>query len=378
MNSSAPDLFDPLRLRGGLTLRNRVVMAPMTRSRASEPGDVPHPASSTYYGQRSEAGLIVTEGTVVSREGKGYSLTPGIYDEAQARAWAAVATSVHERSGSRIFQQLWHVGRISHELIAGTQPVAPSARPSPTAKLWFLDPVEGPALLPAGLPRAMTIDDIQRIVQDFVAAARRAVDAGMDGVEIHGANGYLVDQFLRSTTNVRTDSYGGSPAARARFLQELVAAVAGEVGEARVGVRLSPEVDYGDTDDPEICETTLLAAEVLDGLGVAYLHLVESNNSNFLGETQDAPVVDAEFKKHLRSVFGGTIIVATDHDGLSARAALQEGTADAVAFGRPFIANPDLVDRLRHGRPFASSDRDTWYGGDERGYTDYPAYQEQG
>jgi N-ethylmaleimide reductase len=354
-------------------------MAPMTRSRASEPGDVPSPLAAEYYAQRSTAGLIVSEGTVISRQGKGYSLTPGIYDDVQQRAWAEVAAAVHARAGSRMFLQLWHVGRISHERIAGEQPVGPSAVGSPTARLWFLDPETGqPSQLPAAVPREMTTADVDEVLASYQRAARRAVDAGMDGVEVHGANGYLPDQFMRSTTNRRTDRYGGSTEARARFAAEVVAAVAGEVGPERVGLRVSPDVDYGDTHDPEICETTLLVAAAAESTRIAYMHLVEENNANYLAAGQSAQVVDDEFRREFRAAFAGTIILASDYDRDSAEAALRSELADAVAFGRPFIANPDLVERFAHGWPVAEANRETWYGGDYRGYTDYPTYRTEG
>ncbi|MEU8222662.1 alkene reductase [Kribbella sp. NPDC048915] len=295
--------------------------------------------------------------------------------DAQQDAWATVAAAVHSRPGARIFTQLWHVGRISHPLIAGDQPLGPSPVGSPTARLWYLDPIgREPLHLPAAVPREMTAADITDVLADYRRAARRAVDAGTDGVEIHAANGYLPDQFLRSTTNHRTDGYGGSPSARARFVTELAAVVAGEVGPDRVGLRLSPDVDYGDTDDPEICETTLLAARAADALGIAYLHLVESNNSNYLAAGRSTAVVDDAFRVALRTAFRGGIIVASDYDRRRADVVLAAGLADAVAFGRPYIANPDLVERLRNGWPLAESERATWYGGDERGFTDYPPY----
>ncbi|TWD75089.1 N-ethylmaleimide reductase [Kribbella amoyensis] len=371
-------LFGELTLRGGVTLANRIVMAPMTRSRATEPGDLPSEAAAEYYAQRAGAGLIVSEGTVISRQGKGYSLTPGIYDDAQLAAWRGIADAVHRRPGARIFLQLWHVGRISHELIAGEQPVGPSPVGSPTARLWYLDPATGlPSLLPAAVPRELGARDIDQVLGDYASAARRAVQAGLDGVEVHGANGYLLDQFMRSTTNRRTDTYGGSPAARARFAGEVVAAVAAEIGPSRVGLRVSPDVDYGDTDDPEICATTLLVAQAADRAGIAYLHLVESNNANYLADGRAAGVVDDAFREALRDSFGGSIVAASDYDLTRAQDALASGWVDAVAFGRPFIGNPDLVDRLRHGWPLVESDRDTWYGGDRRGYTDYPVYRAQ-
>ncbi len=367
-------LLEPLTLRGGLELRNRIVMAPMTRSRAQEPGDLPSPLAHTYYQQRATAGLIITEGTVIDPRAKGYSLTPGIYSAEQVDRWSAVTEAVHMIEGSRIFMQLWHVGRISHERIAGQAPLAPSAVLSPTARVWFLGE-DGPAgNIDCSAPQEMTLDDIADVLEQYRHATRLALESGMDGVEIHAANGYLIDQFMRTGTNHRTDGYGGSMQNRLRFLREVVQAVVSVAGPERVGVRLSPDVDYGDTNDPEILEATLLAAEDLEAQSVAYLHLVESNNANLLAaSSQDAPLVDAAFKAALRTRFRGSLILAHDYDRDRANAALTSGEADAVAFGRPFIANPDLVDRFTWGLPLADSDRTTWYGGDGAGYTDYPS-----
>ncbi len=356
-----------------MVLKNRIVMAPMTRSRAEEPGDLPSVMAPTYYQQRASAGLVVTEGTVISRLGKGYSLTPGIYSSEQVKRWSAVSEAVHSVEGGRIFLQLWHVGRISTDQIAGGRPIAPSAIASPTAQVWFQRADGWQGNIPCSPPREMSRADIRDVVTQFQEAARRALDSGMDGVEIHGANGYLIDQFLRSTTNHRSDAYGGGVAGRIRFLREVVEAVVSVTGPARVGVRLSPDVDYGDTFDPEILDTTLRVVEDLEAQRVAYVHLVESNNANYLGASSSpTPLVDSAFKAEIRRVFHGSIILAHDYDEERASLALAGGEADAVAFGRPFIANPDLVARISEGLPIAPSDRSTWYGGDHVGYTDYP------
>ncbi|GAA1620119.1 alkene reductase [Kribbella sancticallisti] len=369
----APRLLDPLVLRGGLSLSNRIVMAPMTRSRAEEPGDLPSVMAPTYYQQRASAGLVVTEGTVISPLGKGYSLTPGIYSSEQIERWSAVSEAVHRLEGSRIFMQLWHVGRISNDQIAGGRPIAPSAVVSPTAKVWYQRADGWQGNIPCSPPREMSQEDIDEVVTQYKEAARRALDSGMDGVEIHAANGYLIDQFLRSTTNRRSDAYGGGIPERIRFLREVVQAVVAVTGPSRVGVRLSPDVDFGDTLDPEILETTLRAVEDLETQCVAYVHLVESNNANYLGASSSPThLVDSAFKAEIRRVFHGSVILAHDYNEERASRALAGGEADAVAFGRPFIANPDLVARIGEGLPIAPSDRSTWYGGDHIGYTDYP------
>lgn len=370
-------LLEPLVLRGGLPLSNRIVMAPMTRSRAEEPGDLPSLLAPSYYQQRATAGLIVTEGTVIHPRGKGYSLTPGIYSQEQVQRWSTVADAVHQVEGSVVFMQLWHVGRISHEWIAGQAPLAPSAVRSPNARVWFLGDDGSAGNIDCSPPREMSLRDIADVLEQYRHATRLALQAGMDGVEIHAANGYLIDQFMRSGTNLRTDQYGGTLQNRLRFLHEVVEAVVSVAGPGRVGVRLSPDVDYGDTQDPEILQATLLAADDLEAQSVAYLHLVESNNANLLAaSTEDVPLVDAAFKAELRRRFSGTIILAHEYDRARAGAALANGEADAVAFGRPYIANPDLVERIASDLPLAESDRATWYGGDAAGYTDYPGAQD--
>lgn len=366
-------LFQPIELRGGIRLANRVVMAPMTRARAIE-GDVPNPLSAMYYGQRATAGLIVTEGVNISAEAKGYSQTPGIFTDAQQTGWCFVADEVHKVDGSRIFLQLWHVGRLSHADVSGLQPAGPSAVRPPRAKVWIRRPDGWEGLIDVGEPREMTHGDIRRTVSDYAAAARRAADAGMDGVEIHGANGYLVDQFLRATTNHRDDEYGGSVENRLRFLKEVVAAVAAEVGGARTGVRLSPFVEYGDTTDPQIEATLAAAAGWLDGTGVAYLHFAQLENQHLHRARGDRTVMmNADLKAEVRQRFSGPLIMAGEYTAESAEPALRNREADLVAFGRPYIANPDLVDRLRTGAELNPPDQSTWYGGGARGFTDYPS-----
>lgn len=360
MSDQLVTLFQPARL-GPLTLPNRVVMAPLTRSRAGSLG-VQGPMNATYYAQRATAGLIVSEATQISRQGQGYAFTPGLHDEAQVAGWKLVTDAVHE-AGGRIVAQLWHVGRISHPSLQpdGGLPVAPSAiRP------------EGQAFTEAGFqpfvtPHALTTPEIAGIVADYRAAARAAQRAGFDGVEIHAANGYLIDQFLRDGTNHRQDEYGGSIRNRARFLLEATRAVLEVWGGARTGIRISPTSPANDIADSDPQALFGHAVAELGRLSLAYLHVVEGAT----GGPRDA-VPGFDFGA-LRRAFGGPYMANNGYDRAMAEAALREGRADLVAFGRPYIANPDLVARLRHGAALAEPDKTTFYGGDARGYTDYPA-----
>lgn len=359
-------LFSPARL-GDMTLPNRFVMAPMTRSRASQPGDVPSALNARYYAQRAAAGLIVTEATQISREGQGYSFTPGIYTDAQRDGWRLVTDAVHA-AGGRIFLQLWHVGRVSHPLLqeGGRLPVAPSAVRARGVRVYVIDPEGGgPRFVECVEPRALETAEVARVVDDYRKAAALAMAAGFDGVEIHGANGYLVDQFLRSTTNLRTDRYGGSPEARIRFLQEVVRAVASEVGAQRTGVRLAPHVTLQDMADPEIVPTSLLAAEMLAAEGVGYLHFAEA-------DWDDAPEVPLDYRTAVRARFPGRVIVAGRYTPLRGEHLVRAGLADLVAFGRPFLANPDLPHRIAAGIPLNTPDPATFFGGGATGYDDYP------
>ena len=353
-------LLTPVQL-GPYTLRNRSVMAPMTRSRAGQ-GNVPGELAATYYAQRAGAGLIVTEGSQVSEQGVGYPNTPGIHTDAQVQGWRRVTDAVHARDG-RIFLQLWHVGRASHPSMqpGGALPVAPSAI-APAGSIYTST---GPQ--PFVAPRALETDEIADVVRDFAQGARRALDAGFDGVEIHGANGYLVDQFLRDGTNQRTDRYGGSAENRVRFLREVAEAVAEVWGANRVGVRVSPLGEFNDMRDSDPVATFGHAAEALKPLGLAYLHVVEP-----LPAGGEAPAAANRITPVLRSAFGGTVIVNGGYDRDTAEAALAAGEGDLVAFGVPFLANPDLLDRFAAGAPLNEPDRAAFYGGTERGYTDYP------
>jgi N-ethylmaleimide reductase len=361
---SASDLFAPVQL-GPYGLRNRIVMAPLTRARA-QPGDVPSALAPDYYRQRASAGLIVAEATQVSPQGKGYAWTPGIYTPSHVEAWRAVTNAVHE-TGGRIFLQLWHVGRISHpSLLPGeARPGAPSAI-APQGKAFTET-----GFLPYVTPRALETEEIAGIVEDYRRAAENALAAGFDGVEIHAANGYLIEQFLRDSTNKRTDRYGGSHENRARFLLEVAEAVVGVWGGARVGVRLSPVSpanDLGPDSDPVAAYSYAVAA--LDALGLVYIHVIE-------GATQGPRDVPNGFDLQiLRRLFRGRYIANNGYDLALAREARRRNLADLIAFGRPFIANPDLVERLRIGAPLSPLDRKTLYGGGAKGYVDYPTLGE--
>ncbi|MBL3527194.1 MAG: alkene reductase [gamma proteobacterium endosymbiont of Lamellibrachia anaximandri] len=350
------DLFTPLTL-GGLTLPNRIVMAPMTRNRAGE-DNVPTALNAKYYSQRATAGLIITEASQISPEAVGYPATPGIHSDEQVAGWRQVTDAVHVEGG-RIFIQLWHVGRISHSsmLPGNIQPVAPSAiRP------------EGDAVTYAGMqpfetPRALTIEEIPGLCEDYAAAAQRARDAGFDGVEIHAANGYLLDEFLRDGANTRTDTYGGSIENRMRLLDEVMTAVSTVWPGNRIGVRLSPENQFNDIRDSQPQVTFNAVVEMLRGHQLAYLHVLEGD---MLGG--DRRVDYHELKRR----FGGLYMANNGYTQARAEQALQQGDADLVAFGKLFIANPDLPERFAQGAPLSESDPETFYGGDEKGYTDYP------
>jgi N-ethylmaleimide reductase len=352
-----PDLLQPARI-GGLSLPNRIVMAPMTRNRADE-HDAPHALNVEYYRQRAGAGLIITEASQVSPQGKGYPRTPGIYSAEQVAGWRQVTDAVHA-AGGRIFLQLWHVGRISHPSTQpdGALPVAPSA----IAAEGTIPTESGPQ--PFVVPRALKTAEIPGIVAQFRRGTLNARAAGFDGVEIHGANGYLVDQFLRDGTNRRTDLYGGSIENRTRFLREAVEAVIDAWGAAgRVGVRLSPLGNFNSMSDSDPQRTFGHAAEALRRYGLAYLHVVEGGHESAEGSFDWAD---------LKRRFGGPYMANGGYDSNRAEAVLAEGRADLVSFATPYIANPDLAERFRRGLPLAESDRATFYGGDDRGYTDYP------
>jgi N-ethylmaleimide reductase len=325
--------------------------------------------NARYYAQRASAALIVTEATQVSPQGKGYSFTPGIFSAEQIAGWRLVTQAVHG-AGGRILLQLWHVGRMSHpDFHNGELPVAPSAVPF-DGQIWKVNPRTGRGeMVDCPMPRALTTDEIKGVIEDFRRGARSAIDAGFDGVEIHGANGYLVDQFLRTTSNIRTDEYGGSRENRLRFLKELVDAVTDEVGASRAAIRLAPFLTARGMACPDILPTILAATEYLQDRGVAYLHLVEA-------DWDDAPAFTEEFRQAIRARFKRPIIVAGRYDKARAEWVLSKGYADLVAFGRPFVANPDLPLRLAKGLPLAMLDSNTLFGGGERGYSDYPGWSD--
>lgn len=353
---SQQPLFTPVAV-GSLKLAHRAVMAPMTRNRAGE-GQVPTPLMAEYYAQRASAALIITEATQFSLQGYGYPNTPGIHTDAQVEGWRRVTDAVHARGG-HIYLQMWHVGRISHPVMQpdGALPVAPSA----IAATGTLYTSEGPKSFVT--PRALELSELPGIVQGFAEGARRAKEAGFDGVEVHGANGYLLDQFLRDGSNQRTDAYGGTVEKRARLLLEATEAVVGVLGADRVGVRLSPSNPFNSMSDSDPERTFGYAAGQLDRLGLAYLHVM-------------APVVDPTTPRMLalmRERFRGPLMVNGGHSLQSANAVLKDRLADLVSFGVPFLANPDLPTRLLKGAALNPPDQATFYGGDARGYTDYPA-----
>ncbi|WP_137894685.1 alkene reductase [Ramlibacter sp. 2FC] len=363
-------LFDPVQA-GRLALANRIVMAPLTRNRA--PGAIPTPLMATYYAQRASAGLIVTEATAISHQGQGYADVPGIWSEEQVAAWKPVTEAVHA-AGGRIVVQLWHVGRVSHvDLQPGGQaPVAPSAITAKTKTVLIREGV--PTFVETSTPRALDISELPGIVADYRRAARNAIAAGFDGVEIHGANGYLLDQFLRAGSNQRSDAYGGPIAHRARLLLEVVQAVSEEIGAGRTGLRLSPVTPANDASDPEPQPLFEHVVARLAPLGLAYLHVIEGATGGARDHQQgERPFDYAALRAAYRAAGGqGAWMVNNGLDRALAETSLSQG-ADLVAFGKAFIANPDLVQRLRAGGPFNAPDRSTFYGGDHRGYTDYPA-----
>jgi N-ethylmaleimide reductase len=360
-------LFDPLQV-GDLHLANRIVMAPLTRNRA--PDAIPTPLMATYYTQRASAGLLITEATAICHEGQGYADVPGLYGTEQLDGWKQVTQAVHE-AGGKIVTQLWHVGRVSHvELQPHFQkPVAPSAIRANTKTVLIKDDV--PTFVDTSEPRALEAEEIPGIVQAYRHAAQNAISAGFDGVEIHAANGYLIDQFLKTGSNHRTDDHGGSIANRARLLLEVVAAVTEAVGGGRTGIRLSPVTPANDAMDADPQPLFDHVARKLAPYHLAYVHVIEGATGG-PRELPDRPFDYAAFKAAYRAAGGtGAWMVNNGYDGPLAQQALAGG-ADLVAFGRTYIANPDLVERLKAGGPFNKPDKTTFYGGGAKGYTDYP------
>ncbi len=369
-------LFQSAQL-GPYTLKNRIVLPPLTRSRSSQPGNVPNDLMAAYYRQRIGAGFMVSEGTQIEPRGQGYAWTPGIHSPEQVRGWRKVTDAVHEEGGI-IFAQLWHVGRVSHTSLqpGGAAPVAPSAIPADNVKVFIeTGPGQGALALPSP-PRALTTAEVKELVQLYAQAARNALDAGFDGVEIHCANGYLVNQFISTHTNRRDDEYGGSLENRLRFLREVTQAVAGVVGKDRLGVRFAPLFTTTNEDrvylglvedDPHT--TYIEAIKVLEGIGIAYVSLAEADWDN-------APEFPEAFCAAVRKTFSGKVLYAGKYTAERGVRVIEAGWGDLIAFGRPFIANPDLPKRIANNWPLTPVDPATMYGGTARGYTDYRTYQQ--
>jgi len=353
-------LFDPIQL-GAVRAPNRILMAPLTRGRSTRE-HVPTPVMAEYYAQRAGAGLIITEATGISREGLGWPFAPGLWTREQTEAWKPVVAALHA-AGGRIFAQLWHMGRLVHpDFLGGAAPVSASATTAPSKAHTYA------GKQPYGEARAATRDDIARILDDYERAARSARAAGFDGVQIHGANGYLIDQFLRDGTNLRDDEYGGPPENRIRLLVETTERVAATVGADRTAVRLSPNGETQGALDSDPASVFVPAARELDRIGIAFLELREQSPEGTFGRT-DQPKVSPLVRK----VFKGPLVLNQDYRADSAADAVAQGSADAIAFGRPFISNPDLPVRIERGAEWAQDDPRTWYSQGREGYVDYPA-----
>lgn len=356
-----PTLFDPVQL-GAIAAPNRILMAPLTRGRSSGV-HVPITAlKAEYYSQRATAGLLIAEATGITQEGSGWPSAPGIWSAEQIEAWKPVTHAVHD-AGGRIILQLWHMGRLVHpDFLGGASPVSSSATKAPG------DAHTATGKKPYACARALELIEIPRIIADYVRAAQNAIVAGFDGVQIHAANGYLIDQFLRDNTNERTDAYGGSIENRIRLLREVTQAVADAVGADRTSVRLSPNGETQGADDSNPVALFTAAAAALDEIGIAFLELREQKEFGNFGKT-DVPRVSPDIRK----VFSGPLVLNQEYNLERAEADLATGLADAISFGRPYISNPDLVERLRRDAPFAPDNFKTWYAPGAEGYTDYPA-----
>jgi N-ethylmaleimide reductase len=357
-------LFDPLQL-GDIFLKNRILMAPLTRGRAGD-SRVPNDLMATYYAQRAQAGLIITEATAISAQGFGWAGAPGIYTDEMVEGWKKVTEAVHKKGG-KIVLQLWHMGRLSHPVFQedGQLPVSPSViKPDGHTR-------DASGKRDYVTPRALEASELPAIVADYAAATQRALQAGFDGVEIHAANGYLLDQFIRDNANHRTDQYGGSIENRLRFPLEVVKAVINIAGPGRTGIRLSPTNPNGGIADSDPLGTFTAAARVLNAFNLAYLHIMEpfpESGKAFPSVPYVTPAI--------REAYSGNLIVNGGYDGISGTRALSEGVADGIAYGVPFLANPDLVERIRRGAPFNIPDMATFYGGSKEGYIDYPSLSE--
>lgn len=354
-----PSLFDPLRL-GAIAAPNRILMAPLTRGRATRE-HVPTPLMAAYYAQRASAGLLITEATGISRQGLGWPYAPGIWTPEQIAGWRVVTAAVHA-AGGRIVCQLWHMGRLVHpDFVGGEAPVSASATTAPDHAYTY------DGAKPYAEARPLDVEEIPGILEDHRAAARNAIAAGFDGVQLHAANGYLIDQFLRDNANFRTDAYGGAIANRIRLLEEVAQALVDTVGGDRVGVRLSPNGDAQGVNDSDPHPLFTAAAASLDRIGVAWLELREARAGSSFLPSETAPVAPA-----IRAAFGGPVVLNSDYDGPRGAAALAAGEADAITYGRPFIANPDLPERIRAGAALAQPDPATFYTQGAAGYVDYP------
>lgn len=354
-----PSLFDPIRI-GAIEAPNRIFMAPLTRARATR-DHVPTPIMVEYYTQRASAGLIISEATGISQEGLGWPYAPGLWNREQVEAWKPVTKAVHEHGG-RIVAQLWHMGRMVHSSVTGLQPVAPSAIAAP----GYSHTYEGK--VPYETPRPLVENDFPRILNDYERAAQHAMEAGFDGIQLHAANGYLIDEFLRDGPNHRTDGYGGSPENRMRFLTEVVDRLTATIGADRTAVRLSPNGDSQGSIDSDPASIFVPAARYLDSKGIAFLELRELGPNDTFGST-DQPKLSPEIRK----VFHGSLVLNQEYTRGAAIEAVADGHADAIAFGRKFISNPDLVERLRRDLPLAPDVMKTWYSRGAEGYTDYPS-----
>jgi 2,4-dienoyl-CoA reductase-like NADH-dependent reductase (Old Yellow Enzyme family) len=359
-----PDLFDPVKL-GDIEAPNRILMSPLTRARATR-GHVPTQIMAAYYAQRATAGLIITEATGISQEGLGWPYAPGIWSPEQVEAWKPVTEAVHE-AGGRIALQLWHMGRIVHpSFLNGAQPVSSSATTAPGDAHTY----DGKQ--PYTEARPLELNEIPRILDDYAKAARNAIAAGFDGIQLHAANGYFIDQFLRDGSNHRTDEYGGSPENRVRLLREVTEVLVNEVGAGRTGVRLSPNGDSQGVDDSNPESLFTVVAQALDTLQIGFLELREQKPYGTFGSS-DVPRLSPLIRQH----FKGTLVLNSDYDKEKAQTDLDSGLADAIAFGRPFISNPDLPERLKKNLPLQQANMETWYSQGVEGYTDYPALTAQ-
>ncbi|MEA1014300.1 alkene reductase [Sphingosinicella sp. LY1275] len=355
-----PSLLDPITI-GAITCPNRIMMAPMTRARATRE-HVPTEIMRDYYAQRAGAGLIISEGTGISRQGLGWPYAPGIWTQEQMEAWKPITDAVHE-AGGRIFCQLWHMGRLVHpSFLDGEAPVSASATTAPYKAHTY----EGRA--PYQEARALALDEIPDLLDDYARSAGYAMMAGFDGVQLHAANGYLIDQFLRDNSNLRDDDYGGSIENRVRLLRQVTDAITDVVGADRTAVRLSPNGDSQGVNDSDPGPLFTAAAEALAEIGIAFLELREPGREGTFGKGEVDPIAP-----QIRKVFPGPLVLNSDYTHGAAEAALEEGAADAISFGRPFISNPDLVDRIAKGAELAPDDMATWYSQGQDGYVDYPA-----